>query len=74
MTDIFDRASEQEQWLRDQALAVAREHEKSTVVSYGCHDCGEALSEARRNAQPHCTRCVECQTDYENKVKTRKPR
>ncbi|WP_297572606.1 TraR/DksA family transcriptional regulator [uncultured Deefgea sp.] len=67
MTDIFDRASEQEQWLRDQALAQALAHEESTIISLGCHDCGEPLSEARREAVPHCTRCVECQTDFETR-------
>jgi phage/conjugal plasmid C-4 type zinc finger TraR family protein len=65
MTDIFDRASDLEQWQRDEALKIVREHDESTVVSYGCHDCGAALSEARRKAAPHCTRCVECQTDFE---------
>ncbi|WP_047396523.1 TraR/DksA family transcriptional regulator [Chitinibacter sp. ZOR0017] len=65
MTDIFDRASDLEQWQRDKAIAIAREQVESTVTSLGCHDCGEPIPEARRNAQRHCTRCVPCQTKYE---------
>lgn len=67
MTDVFDRASDLEQWQRDQAIAIAREHEESTVTSLGCHDCGEEIPEARREAQPHCKRCVPCQSAFEKK-------
>lgn len=31
-----------------------------------CEDCGEKIPEARRQAQPGCTRCLACQTEFEH--------
>lgn len=34
--------------------------------TYGiCEDCGEAIAEARLDANPCARRCIECQSDYE---------
>lgn len=30
-----------------------------------CDECGEGIPEARRKAVPGCTRCVDCQEDFE---------
>lgn len=30
-----------------------------------CEDCGEEIPEARRRAVPGCTRCIVCQTEFE---------
>ena len=35
-----------------------------------CEECGETISEARRNAVPGCTRCVGCQIESEMEMKT----
>lgn len=67
MTDIFDRASDLEQWQRDQAIAMATQHDESHITSLGCHDCGEEIPAARRQAAPHCTRCIDCQAAFEKK-------
>lgn len=33
-----------------------------------CHDCGDAIEEARRKAAPFATRCIECQQHSERRV------
>ncbi|WP_410499691.1 TraR/DksA family transcriptional regulator [Chitinibacter sp. S2-10] len=66
MSDVFDRATDLEQWQREQALSKALDQPASTVTSLGCHECGEPIPEARRKAAPHCTRCIDCQKDFEH--------
>lgn len=36
-----------------------------------CADCGEPISEARRNAIPGVKLCIDCQTDRDGVFKTR---
>lgn len=65
MTDIFDRAQELEQLQRDTAIADARSHAPHGHSEEFCEECGERIPDARREAIPGCTRCVDCQQDLE---------
>jgi phage/conjugal plasmid C-4 type zinc finger TraR family protein len=51
-------------WAVDMQLQRPRENHESLRQ---CIECGEAIEEARRKAQPGCTRCVECQAFYEKR-------
>jgi phage/conjugal plasmid C-4 type zinc finger TraR family protein len=33
-----------------------------------CIDCDEPIPEARRRAVPGCTRCINCQTEFERRT------
>lgn len=37
-----------------------------------CIECGEKIPEVRRKAAPGCTRCIDCQTDYETHIHRRR--
>lgn len=58
--DVIDRAQQQEQWLRDQALARARNTESGPSASH-CEACDDAIPEPRRQAVPGVRLCVICQ-------------
>jgi phage/conjugal plasmid C-4 type zinc finger TraR family protein len=47
------------------AIKAHTNRNNSGVTLLECEDCGEPIPEARRQAVPGCTRCVECQTAYE---------
>ena len=67
MTDIIDKASENEALFLAEALYKAgRPSENNGVSNYECDDCGEPIPEARRQAVPGCTRCVYCQEYFEH--------
>lgn len=73
MTDIIDRAAENEAAFLAEALYKARRpyhgqtsHSENTVSAYKCEDCGSPIPEARRKAVPGCTRCVLCQAYFEH--------
>lgn len=66
MMDVFDRATEREEQLREDALAAQARRAGfagKTVVDSAthCDECGEAIPEARRQAVPGCRTCVDCQ-------------
>lgn len=66
MTDVFDRAQELEERQRAEALArFAEGREAGNGLSH-CEDCGEPIPEARRKVVLGCTRCVQCQEDFEH--------
>lgn len=65
MPDDFDHASELEQWQRDQALHHARS-QRAMPATGACHNCGEALPDARL----FCDR--DCRDDYEKRHPVRK--
>lgn len=51
-------------WVRHQEEAI---HEPDLIPSaLSCEDCDIAIPPDRREAQPGCTRCAQCQTDYES--------
>lgn len=64
MADIIDSASEVEELQRNAALAAHRIN-RLAVSAIRCSDCGDPLTEERREASPGCTMCVSCQTDAE---------
>lgn len=76
MTDVFDRATEVEQLLRDAALAHQREaaragmHPGAAVAD--CDDCGDPIPVERRSAVPGCTKCIECERIAEEQRKRMK--
>ncbi|MCK3655804.1 molecular chaperone DnaK [Pasteurellaceae bacterium Macca] len=68
MTDIADRASEQEQCQRE--FALAKMQQKTTACSQPfCEDCGEIIPAKRQQMIVGCTRCVDCQQRHELKLK-----
>lgn len=79
--DVFDRASDLEQWQRDQALAeqtarspqVAPEDWDSASAKW-CEGwgCGERIPEERRRAYPGARLCVECQMRAEQEERRRR--
>lgn len=67
MTDMFDRAQELEQRQREEALArQAAQQQSGTGLSH-CQDCGESIPEKRRLCVAGCTRCIDCQNEYEER-------
>jgi len=80
MSDEIDQAQANDEFFRELALRSRRplsvpvSDEKmetaftDTDDGHGqriCLDCGEPIPEARRKAVPGCTRCVTCQTEFE---------
>ncbi|MCD4501105.1 TraR/DksA family transcriptional regulator [Chromobacterium vaccinii] len=61
--DEFDRAQELEAFHLEASLAAQAAASRPLGASLAqCDDCGEAIPEARRQASPGCTRCIDCQT------------
>lgn len=66
MTDIIDRAAENEAVFLAEALHKARKPVENAVSAEFCEDCTDPIPEARRQAVPGCTRCVWCQEYFEH--------
>lgn len=73
MTDVFDRASEREQQMRDEALRaqakragpyIGEAHDWQRLSAKWCagEGCGMRIADERRQAIPGVRFCVECQT------------
>lgn len=72
MTDIYDHASDVEQLERASILARQQQvaHQRAQLAAIvgsaeECHDCGELIPIARRQAVPGCTQCVVCASTQE---------
>lgn len=67
MTDIFDRAQEREEEMRQDALANQARHAQLTASESAlvCGMCDETIPEARRQAVPGVQTCIECQREIE---------
>lgn len=70
MTDLFDRAQQQEQEFRERAIAQARRHpqEQPDQDERGnrfCLSCEEQIADERLQAEPAAVRCVPCQCRLE---------
>jgi phage/conjugal plasmid C-4 type zinc finger TraR family protein len=66
MTDIYDRASAQEELTLAQALREQQRRAGLTGKTIAdsaevCEDCDEPIPEKRRAAIPGCQTCIECQ-------------
>jgi phage/conjugal plasmid C-4 type zinc finger TraR family protein len=67
MSDIFDRASEQEELtlanaLREQQRRAGLAGKTAADSAEVCEDCDEPIPQARRVARPGCQTCIECQS------------
>ena len=68
MTDLFDRAQQQEQENRERALGnqlAKRRTETPDQDAAGnrfCLNCGERIASERLEAAPDAVRCVPCQS------------
>lgn len=74
MSDIIDRAAEQEEIHRQTALNIAliRASEHQDIDDDGnhyCNDCGRNIPAARMAAVPLTVCCIDCQTIREHKGK-----
>jgi len=74
MSDIIDRAAEQEEINRQLALSMAlhKSVEPQDIGEDGthyCNDCGKAIPTARLAAVPLTVCCIDCQTIREHKGK-----
>ena len=66
MADQFDIAQDLDAYYQRQALAIwKRTREKGEAPLHFCRDCGEEIPEGRRLAAPSCTRCRDCQQEWE---------
>lgn len=67
MVDFADLASlASEVFLAD--VLAKRERERMSAPAESameCEECGEQIPEARRQAVPGCTRCIECQEYFD---------
>ena len=71
--DFFDKASEREQALRDDAIAAQTRRAGlagKAVEDSACECCccGETIPEGRRRAVPGVQTCVKCQQDIERRT------
>ena len=68
MPDWLDKAKALEQKEREAILA---KHPRKTIACSltHCEDCNDPIPEARRQNVVGCTRCIDCQTLYEQKQK-----
>lgn len=62
--DEIDRANEQNAQHNQACLAAHRAAMPSGPSALVC-DCGEEIPETRRRLAPGCTRCIDCQTEFE---------
>ena len=67
MTDVFDRAQEREEQMRQDALAKQTRKAQPAAGDSAliCAMCEEPIPEARRQAMPGVQTCIECQNDVE---------
>ncbi len=81
MSDVFDQASDLEQWQRDAALAEqaarapqveAADWETASAKWCGGESCGERIPDERRRAYPGVKFCVECQMRAEKEERRRR--
>jgi len=79
--DVFDRASEWEQWQRDMALAEqsaraprAEAGDWRSASAIWCTGalCGQRIPDARRRVYPGVQFCVECQMRKEQQERLRR--
>lgn len=71
MTDVFDRAQEREEQMRQDALAEQARRTRPVAGDSAlvCVTCEESIPEARRQAVPGVQTCIECQTMLEGALK-----
>ncbi|OAV05913.1 TraR/DksA C4-type zinc finger protein [Moraxella catarrhalis] len=65
MSDVIDQAQRQSELILARELKNAQRHNPNTPSATHCTDCSEAIPELRRQTIKGCTRCVACQSDFE---------
>jgi phage/conjugal plasmid C-4 type zinc finger TraR family protein len=60
-----DEEQENAQAMVDNAIALARMMIHKGESSKVCHDCGNSIPEARREASRGCKYCIECQPKHD---------
>jgi phage/conjugal plasmid C-4 type zinc finger TraR family protein len=70
MTDIYDRATEHEEQMREDALSAQARRAGLTGKTWRdsadeCRLCGAGIPMKRRRAMPGVQTCIECQTELE---------
>ncbi|OHX10240.1 TraR/DksA family transcriptional regulator [Chromobacterium sphagni] len=65
MTDFYDRAQALEQLQRDAALARQLANITHRASLSHCEDCAEPIPDARQRIVAGCSRCVQCQQEFE---------
>lgn len=71
MTDIYDRATEREEEIREDALADVRRRiaeQRLRPSAEECRVCGARIPVARRRAVPGVQTCIDCQTDLDRAI------
>lgn len=68
--DLFDRATEREEQMREDALQAQRRRAGFTGKTWRdsadeCRVCGAGIPMKRRRAVPGVKTCIECQTELE---------
>ncbi len=66
MADICDEAQADNEYFNKMAVknAIAQNYPGESLEY--CEDCEEKIPVGRRKAMPGCTRCVQCQADFES--------
>ena len=67
--DPFDQAQELERLARDKAIEYQRSKTSTEESLSNCMECGEAISEQRRQAVQGVKTCIDCQVFNEKKGK-----
>ncbi|CDL80443.1 TraR/DksA family transcriptional regulator [Xenorhabdus cabanillasii] len=64
MFDVIDRACQHAEEVLERRIA---EHVNRpvSISAFECEDCGEPIPEIRRIQVIGCSRCVDCQSDFE---------
>ncbi|HHO8014001.1 TraR/DksA C4-type zinc finger protein [Pseudomonas aeruginosa] len=66
MADLADHANELV-LARLDGLLAARPALAIRESAEDCEDCGEPIPQARRRAEPGCSRCIDCQDRHERR-------
>ncbi|PHM73811.1 TraR/DksA family transcriptional regulator [Xenorhabdus kozodoii] len=64
MFDVIDRACQHADEVLERRIA-AHVNRSVGVSVFACEDCGEAIPALRRTQAMGCSRCVDCQADFE---------
>lgn len=68
MPEIIDQDNELEELQREAAIAKCRINHAAVSATH-CRDCGEEITERRRELVAGCQRCVSCASDIELRLK-----
>ena len=67
MGDVIDRAQAAEQAFLAGAVRRYERGAEWLPSAEECEECGDPIPEARRKAVPGCTRCIQCQQEFERR-------